>query len=354
MADALTILLFVAAGEGSDPTTRAMARATREALGPGAKVEVRETAGELKEDEALIAEQVARADAVVDLTWTDSTHRSATLRVHIAKNGRWLGRSIGFMPSDASTERGRTIGFTVVSMLPEVAAEPIPPADNTQPSTTPSTPTAGPPAAPPPAPLPDQDRAVHEPPQHIVPSGRQALALDLFALGAWGVDGDGGGGGGGGVAVSWFPVAPLSARLGGSLRAGSIGAVPGSTLTAALSTGIGWHPLRASQSHPLGVSLRADYLAIYQSLRPTGATVRSGNRTTAMGEQWLSGFGAVVDLSWFVIADIEALAGVGLEEVFDSTRVFYSTNVQVQMPGVAEADFPPLRVVGEAGLRVRF
>src|SRR4029077_2416687 len=98
MADALTILLFVAAGEGSDPTTRAMARATREALGPGAKVEVRETIGELKEDEALIAEQLAGADAVVDLTWTDPTHRSATLRVHVARNGRWMGRSIGFMP----------------------------------------------------------------------------------------------------------------------------------------------------------------------------------------------------------------------------------------------------------------
>src|SRR5579864_7839397 len=125
MSDALTILLFVAIGEGSDATTRAMARATRDALGPGTTVEIRETANELNDDEALIAEQLAHADVVVDLTWRDPGHRNATLRVHVARSGRWLGRSIGFMPSDASTERGRTIGFAVVSMLPEPVAEPL-------------------------------------------------------------------------------------------------------------------------------------------------------------------------------------------------------------------------------------
>jgi hypothetical protein len=114
MSDALTILLFVATGEASDGATRAMARATREALGSEVTVEVRETASELTDDEALITEQLTHADVVVALTWRDQGHRSATLRVHVARSGRWLSRSIGFMPSDASTERGRTIGFAVV------------------------------------------------------------------------------------------------------------------------------------------------------------------------------------------------------------------------------------------------
>lgn len=345
MAGALTILLFVATGEGADPTTRAMARATRDALGPGTKVEVRETNGELTEDEALIAEQLAGANAVVDLAWTDSAHRSATLRVHIARTGRWIGRSIGFMPSDASTERGRTIGFTVVSMLPEPNTEPTPQAEGTQPSQ----PAASVPAAPPPPPqptTPDQARFIEEPPTASAPPRPQAFALDLFALGAWAVGGEGGGGGGGGVALSWFPVVPLSVRLGGSLRAGSIDAVGSSTMTGALSAGIGWHPLRPSLSHPLGVAVRADYLEVYQSLKPTGSTLVLDGRTATMGERWQPGLGAVVDLSWLVIPDIEALLGVGVEDVFSST------NVQVHDGPLAV--IPPLRVIGEAGLRMKF
>jgi hypothetical protein len=55
--------------------------------------------------------------------------------------------------------------------------------------------------------------------------------------------------------------------------------------------------------------------------------------------------GAVVDLSWLLVADVEAVAGLGVEEAFGSTYVQSQETV---------ANFPPLHVVGEAGLRVRF
>jgi hypothetical protein len=348
MADALTILLFVAAGEGSDATTRAMLRATREALGPTAKVEVRETPNELTEDEALIAEQLAGASAVVDLTWGDPAHRSAMLRVHVARSGRWIGRSIGFMASDASTERGRTIGFTVVSMLPEAGAEP------TAPSESPSAPPAAtepPPTPQKPGPV-EPDRSVHQAGAPAVPgelpSKPSFFAVDLLALAALSMGGEGAGGGGGGVAGYWFPLSRFSVRIGASLRAGSIGLVPSSTLTGAVSVGAGWHPLRATPSHPLGLSVRVDYLALYQSLQPTGYAVGTGNGAAAsLADRWLSGIGEVVDLSWLLSAELEALVGLGLEEASGSTYV------QVQ-GAPAIASFPPVRALGEAGLRVRF
>jgi hypothetical protein len=335
MAGALTILLFVAIGEGSDPTTRALVNSTREALGPGTKVEIRERATELGEDEALIAEQLAGADVVVDLGWTDPAHRSATLRVHIARSGRWIGRSIGFMASDASTERGRTIGFTVVSMLPEPAAEPpaalAAPGEAPPPSTT-----AAPSAQPAPRPL-QHDRAAPEASAMPLPNNAPpAFGLDVFALGAWGVGGDGGGGAGGGVALSWFPVPTLSARVGGSLRGGVIDAVQSTTLTAVLSAGLAWHPLRPTLSHPLGVSLRVEFLTLYQSLHQDLGLSR---------DRWLPGLGAIVDLSWLLVSDVEGVIGLGVEEAFGSTNVLSPQGV---------ANFPPLHMVGEAGLRVRF
>jgi hypothetical protein len=348
MPDALTILLFVAIGEGSEATTRAMVRATREALGPGAKVEVRESPTVPTEDEALIAEQLAGAGAVVELTWSDAAHRSAMLRVHVARSGRWIGRSIGFMPSDASTERGRTIGFAVVSMLPEAVSQTPP---STEP-TPPPAPSAEPPEPPSQPKTPEPDRSLPmavATPLPRVPPVEPSFALDVFALGAWGVGGEGADGGGGGVAAYWFPVAPFSIRVGGSLRAGSLGSVESSsTLNAAVSVGVGWHPLRATRSHPLGVSLRIDYVALYQSLRSAVYVVSTGGRATASADRWLSGLGTVVDFSWLLFTDIEAIAGLGFEEAF------YSTNVQLQGETKPAADFPPLRAIGEAGLRMRF
>jgi hypothetical protein len=339
MADPLTILLFVATGEGADATTRAMARATREALGPGASVEVRETPTGLTEDAALIAEQLGHVDAVVDLTWTDPNHRNATLRVHVARTGRWVGRSIGFMPSDASTERGRTIGFAVVSMLPEPVDPPqLPaPADS----------------AAPPSPLPAESPRAHLAAAPSSPSIDQApppaatsfipsFALDLFAVGAWGVAGDGVNGGGGGVAGAWFPLPSMSLRLSGGVRAGSSGLVQTSTLSVPMTIGVGWHPVRTTMSHPFGISLRADYVLFYESLQYS----RLGGG--GMMDRWLSGVAATVDALWLFSLDVEAFAGPGLEYAFGTTIV------DAQVPRPAQTTLPPLRAVAELGVRVRF
>ncbi|HEV3191402.1 MAG TPA: hypothetical protein VGY54_12930, partial [Polyangiaceae bacterium] len=119
----VTLIVLVAAGSGSNPTTRTMAATTRDALGSSARVVVRETRSEPSDVEALAVERSDHADAIVELSWGDPQGRQAKLRMHVARSGRWIDRSIGFRPSDADSERGRTIGFAIASILPETPTE---------------------------------------------------------------------------------------------------------------------------------------------------------------------------------------------------------------------------------------
>jgi hypothetical protein len=166
-----------------------------------------------------------------------------------------------------------------------------------------------------------------------------SFALDLFALGAWGIAGiaGGGGGGGGAVAVSWLPRAPLSLRLGGGMRVAAMEFGQASTLTAAISAGVAWHPVRAVLSRPFGVSLRADFVVDYQSLQYVDQHF----------DHWLPGVCAFVEPAWLFAQDVEAVLGFGLEELFGAINLRNSA-------GTAMATWPPLRALGEAGVRVRF
>src|ERR1700722_1525830 len=165
MSGALTLIILVASGESDDATSRAILRATRAALGAQARVEVHETRDPASDSQAMAAEQRSDADAVVELTWTETGHRQATLRVHLARDpaatttgaggGRWLDRSVGFQPSDKDAERGRTLGFAVASMIPEamggleVETTPSPAASPPSNPVAPSAPQQPPDPAPP-------------------------------------------------------------------------------------------------------------------------------------------------------------------------------------------------------------
>src|SRR5579872_2394910 len=117
------LVILVGAGEASDPTTAAMDRATRTALTEPTTVEVRESrASAPSDDEAIAIERSAHPIAIVELRWTEPTHRKAILRVHIAEEARWVNRTIPFRATDAFAERGRTLGFAIASMLPEKEA----------------------------------------------------------------------------------------------------------------------------------------------------------------------------------------------------------------------------------------
>src|SRR5450432_3008038 len=99
MADPVTLIILVAAGEAASPGAAAMAQATRDAL-THASVEVRETPGVPTDEDARTIEESSRPDAVVELIWDDPDHRRVTLRVHMVRARRWLERSMAYAPTD--------------------------------------------------------------------------------------------------------------------------------------------------------------------------------------------------------------------------------------------------------------
>jgi hypothetical protein len=164
--------------------------------------------------------------------------------------------------------------------------------------------------------------------------------LDVTGLGATGVDG--GLEYGGGAAARWFVLPRVSVRLGGGARTGSVPAADASLLTLLATAGVALHPWRATASHPLGMSVRVDYLLANQQM-----THFSGDEPAPVTiSRWLSGLDGLVEGQWFFARDIGLIAGVGAEDVFGTTTV--------SMRGPLVASIPPLRGVGEIGLLISF
>jgi hypothetical protein len=354
MADPVTLFILVAAGERAD-LTRAMAGATRDALGANAVVVVREVAGEPSDSEALATERSDSADAVVELSWADAHHQQASVRMHIAQDRRWVERSIGFLRQDADAERGRTLGFAIASILPQAPAASPPGVHSGGPGlaaqgSTESSGIGGSPiaarsdvgAAPPNEPAPHAavaPAAAPIPPQTSahVPAHRLNLAVDALAIEAI-ANGADLNGGGGSAAAQWFPIRHLSLRLGLGVLGGTLGTTA-NTLTVFASGGIALHPWRTSVAQPFGASLRADFLVVNERFTQQGEP----NKT-----QWTHplGVGLGVDASWLFASDVELVVGAGIEDVFAPTHV--------EVKSVTQVNLSPLSAVGEAGLRLDF
>ena len=176
MSTALTILLvMIASGpvdDGStvdDPFTPAIARATREALGSETRVVMRMVATLPSDAEVVALGRGVHADAVVEVTWSLPDHLRTTIRVERSGSGRWVDRAIAFREIDAPSERSRTVGFAIASMLPErrvLAAAPPPPKRAVVTKAPPEATSEPEPllhAAPPPEPPPSRDCIMRAP-----------------------------------------------------------------------------------------------------------------------------------------------------------------------------------------------
>jgi len=331
MLDPVAIVVLVAAGESRDMTSAASA-AIRRTLGPATRVEVRESAEAPSDRDALSAEQQSRADAVIELTWTDPGRRMAALRSHDAKTRRWTTRWVGFASVDpgSDAEVGRTLGFAAASMLPEAPLEGEPPLG------------AGPSASGPPAPTATEPAPAAESRNSPAPAFRPQLALDWLALAATDIDGEARGVGPA-IALQVFVARPVSLRAGVGARWGEVGDAQASVLTVVPSAGVVVHALRATRGQRVGVSARLDYLLAYESLRRS--------TTDALGQfsrtRWLSGFDAFVEGSWLVTSDFEAVAGLGLEYVLGATHVDLQSSAQTRIV----ATLAPLHAAAELGFR---
>lgn len=134
------VVILVAATEAHDPTTVAMTRATRDALGPDAVVIVQESSATPTTAEAATIGTKVHADAVAALTWTLADRRSAHIAV-VLPDGRIVDRDLTFTANDADAERGRAIGLAVVALIPEPAPDPTPVAETATPRPVPPPPS---------------------------------------------------------------------------------------------------------------------------------------------------------------------------------------------------------------------
>jgi hypothetical protein len=359
MAGALTLVILVASGQAHDPGTDAVARGTREALGPETSIEVRETPGTPTDTDAIQVETSAHPGAVVEVRWNDARHDQAVLHVLVARTSRWVYRTIGFGASDAPAERGRTLGFAVASMLPEGGLPMPTPTPTPTPTLTPTptptptptltptpTPTPTPTLTPTPTPTPTPETpATHEQPAQGAVGRGPRFVVDVVGLGTLGV-GSGVGvtaeGLGAAAAAQWFPASALSIRLGAGALGGTLSQAEATTLYLVGTAGLAVHPLRARAGRPFGVALRADYVVMRQSISRL-----SGDEGSPSGHDgWLSGVDGFVEGDWLFAPDVEVVLGVGLADMFAPTYV--------DVQGTRVATIPPLRALGEAGFRLRF
>jgi hypothetical protein len=376
MADAATLIVLVATGEATDATTRAMARATREALGPSAHVIVHETTGEPADADVAEVERAENPDAVVELSWAAShegRHRQASVRMHL-KTGRWVDRWITFRPTDADAERGRTLGFAIASILPEEsvgspapgssapAPSSGPPPASTAPEVTavsppvPSTPpapsgssgsppppSAAPPSAPPPEPPPRSVPRAAAPPEAARPEPverNSVVSGDVGGIWFWD---KGAGGYGALVSAEYFFLPGLAARAGGSLRFGTINNSADLPFHVwSLFGGLALQPIRPRLSQRFGLSIRASWIFELEEISRTGGLDQP---TQAPAAKWNYGPELALEGEFLIAPDVVAVLGAGAEWMLRSSTVNVAGH---------PVSWWPVRPFGQAGFRIRF
>ncbi len=327
--NALILVILVGSGEVDSAASQSMLRATAEALGLNAQVSIHEIDPNAGDDAIIAAGKKWHADAVASVHWEDG-HRHASLHLHGEASGRWIDREIGFHASDAEDERGRTLGFAVISMLPEGQV-----------------PRAPPPPPPSKTPIKQADSQSsseviqepdHEEPE--LPPKRWHGAVDASGIVAAGIGGDATGVGGAGRG-QWFFLPDFSVRAGGGAREGSVSALGASSFTWFFAGGLSWHPSTPSRRHPFGIGGSLDVVGMHYALSRTG----TGGAQESQG-RWIPAADLTLEGTWFFTEPVGLVVAVGGEMTFGQTQV-YLQNQPVET-------IPSLRGVAEAGLRARF
>lgn len=357
MTAALTLVVLIATGDASDPVSSAMTRAARQALGPETRVIVRELAPGVDDARAVALGRTLRADAIIEVTWRDTDHRHAHLHVRSEADGRWVDREIGFDARDADGERGRTLGFALVSMMPDhgddlvpqvvspLAESPTAPAQSPRapavvtstPGTTPKATTTTTEAAS--RPFPPPMAAVDGAADADADDDRNPRRFTVDAAVSGGLGIGGVAGGFGGALYGGFAVLPrLVLRAGVGARAGDFAPAQATSLFVSASAGARFVALLPSRVQPLGVSLRVDGMVLRTSLSRGTATAIASNQARVT-----PGVGTAIEGSVRLGGRFTLFIDVGSELALGATEVF--------VKGESVATIPVVHAFGELGLR---
>jgi hypothetical protein len=323
---AITVLVVVASspsGEAAEGSTQAMEQAFRGALGRDVELEIRRVPAGAT-DESLVADAlVEHAALLVVVAWSEGPRRAA-LRIVKPTEGRWTDREIRFDNADAATERGRTVGFALASMVPDDAL------------------SAPPPAPPPPerAPPPPEASSHRESPAPAYLPPPNPLALEAAALA---VTAPGGYGGGiGGVFALRVPLTgALAARVGMSLRAGEVAPAQATSRVIVGGAGLAWQPW-LDAPHRWAVGARIDALVVHHDLGHLSAD----DPDVAHLSRFLPGLDLAVEGAFRFSDRAAFVVAAGTEIALGTT--------EVRVHDRLVASLPPARLLGELGLRVSF
>ncbi len=319
----LTVVVLVAQPANGDGRSvdDALRKAARDTLGPETTVDVRDV-DELPDDAA--AENLGRAagaGAVVEIAWRDPAMRTATIRLRLG-SAPWLDREIGFAPSDADAEEGRTLGFAIASMIPEGTAHPASP--------------------PPPSSLPPV--ALVSPVAHERPTPREpgyVGALEINGVAAHALGGYGGGAGGA-AAVHLYLSPHFAFRAGGGARVGEVRRAQATLHTFVMSTGIAWRSGNATRATPFSMGVRTDFLVAHESVNH----LSPDDPQTVSEGTWVPGADLMLEGSWLFAEGAAGVLSVGGEGFFGRSDIFVRDRLVTSLV--------PLHLLAEIGLRTRF
>jgi hypothetical protein len=310
---ASAVLLFVAAADQSSAATEALVRSLSEALGPQVEVMLRGFQHPPTDVEVHRAARAEGALAAARLTWDDPDRLAATLHVQVIEDDRARSQRVVFLSSDPVSERGRALGLVISAHL----LGPLPRAR----------------------------------PQEIKEAAVEALSPALAPDPGWSVEAFGGGGiafggsgagTGGGLALR-RPLGPRwGLRLGARVRTGWIEQAQAELLGAALSFGV--FRVLDGDLMPGQASLvvRLDALLLHEALTRQSA----GDASSVRRSRRIPGAAAMLEMA-LPMGEIAAFyLGAGVDAALGTTEVL--------VKGTRVATMPPLRGVGEAGIRAYF
>lgn len=328
---AVSVLVVIAAGDPGDGSTRAIEQSLRTALVRDATVVVRPSDAGASDAELAAMATAAHATLLGVVSWSEKQRR-VVIRFVTLPAGHWTDREVRFDSADVPSERGRTVGFALASMMPEEAF-----ADPAAPS-----PSLAPPPSPPPAPSPSPasspSPAEARPPAS--PPHPNPLALDAsgFAVAAP----SGYGGGAGGVLALRVPIRDaLGFRVAANARAESIGPAQASLRMVGGAVGLAWQPWLDPQRR-WGVGVRADALLVHLDV----AHLSEDDAAAAHLSRVMGGIDAALEGAFRFAEHAAVVGALGTEVLFGRTDVYVHERRVTSLP--------PVKLMAELGLRVSF
>jgi len=329
---AVSVLVVLATGDPGDGSTRAIEQSLRAALAREATVVVRP--GDASASDAELAAQGAAGHATLlgVVSWSEKQRR-VVIRFVTLPGGRWTDREVRFDAADVPTERGRTVGFALASMMPEEAfASPAPPPSPPSPPVSPS-------PSPSPTPLLLSPPPAEERPPAALPRPNP-LALDASGLAVAAPTGYGGGAGG--ALALRVPIAgALGLRVAASARAESIGPAQASLRVIGGAAGLAWQPwLDPQRRWAMGV--RVDALLVHLDV----AHLSEDDAAAAHLSRFMGGVAAALEGAFRFAEHAAVVGALGTEVVFGRTDIYVHERRVTTLP--------PLKLMAELGLRVSF